>query len=184
MRRSRSCVVCLVSLLALSDAACATLMMSERVYECTWLEVSAPPEVLAVAPRLVALRRPQCGDTGEYRLARPEYVLEFYNGIKADSVLYVRARTSGGSPLMLESDALAEMSAQELSFARRPSSEAGRAPEFTHRLRVRVPSDIPAKRTYPLTVSIRVLDAAGNILGVEMVTVIEKEGTFTEIDAV
>lgn len=171
----------LVILCAFCASGCASLMMQEKVYTCTWLEVSSPLDVQTAGPRQTGLRNANCGSLSDFKLVRNEYSVEFWNGVGYTSSLFVRASSPDGRRLQIESPEFLTLSADAYQTAALPMR---RAADYTGRLKVLVPLEIPVDRTYPLTITIRVLDLSGAEIGVETITVVEHRGTFTEIDAV
>lgn len=131
------------------------------VGSCSW----AVPEAEALV--VTAPRKPiageckclRCGAPGTFRLERVGYTLEFWNGDRWYADLYVRARTPDGSKLALSSS--------EPGFL----ETAPHVPErdrHGHDYFVRFPEDVG---TSPMGLRISVLDAQGQVLGVEDVKV-------------
>ncbi len=156
-------------------------MLQEKVYTCTWLEVSSPLGGQTAGPRQTGLRNANCGTLSDFKLVRDKYSVEFWNGVGYTSSLFVRASSPDGRRLEIESPEFFRLSADAYQGAVLPMR---RAAEYTGRLKVHAPLEIPVDRTYPLTITIRVLDLSGAELGVETITVVEHRGTFTESDAV
>lgn len=172
----------MVLLLGLVAGSCATMLVQQdHEYTCSWLEVAAPPEVVATAVRQHGLgRRAQCGSVGEYRLARVAYAIELWNGDSSDAVLFARARASSGARLSIESDDFSPVNA-ELMRITRPGS---RAAEFDYQLRIAPASGNSALRTYPVRVRLTIRDRAGTLLGTEEVLLTERRGRYIERDSV
>ena len=149
-----------VGLLLVVSSGCGPYIAS-----CSWIEVEIDGPLTVVAPRqptageCVCL---QCGAPGEYRLKRTDYLLEFWNGDRWYPELLVRAREPNGRTLSLQS-------AQLQSLAGAPYLPR-RWKEFDYRVPiVTVHRDGRSHPEYPPHVDVRILDAAGNILGIERV---------------
>jgi len=166
---------------ALFASGCASLMMQEKVYTCTWLEVSSPLGFQTSGPRQTGLRNATCGSLSDFKLVRNEYSVEFWNGVGYTSSLFVRATSPDGRRLQIESTEFLSITPDAYQTAALPMR---RAAEYTGRLKILAPLETAVVRTYPLTITIRVLDPSGAELGVETITILERRGTFTEIDAV
>ena len=96
-------------LLAVLIALCASASCAYPG-TCAWFVIVSDAPVKVIAPRKVTA--PQecackaCAAPGEFELRGAGYVLQFWNGDRADPILLVRARNEAGEALLLTSEEL------------------------------------------------------------------------------
>jgi hypothetical protein len=76
---------------------------------CSWLEVVDEPAAQATALRVTQGEEAPCtkvGAPGVFRIGRPEYAIDFWNGDRWYPELFLRARSSTGDKLTLRSPQL------------------------------------------------------------------------------
>lgn len=126
---------------------------------CGWVVPEA-----GAALKVVEARKPAAGECnclncdapGRFRVERADYTLEFWNGDRWYPELYLRSRAKDGAILTLSSD-----SPELLRIAPHVPSEA------THGFEYFIRGEPLEGKSLVKSVTISVIDADGNVLGVE-----------------
>lgn len=163
--RTGLAIVLVAALVGLPSCA---LLRGNRA-QCSWLELTMVPGLVVTAPRAISYGNAKCGEAGAYRLARPDYSLEFSIGTGTDSALYVRAVDSDGRRLRVQS----------LDFVPISPDTYNGSDNYSLRLDLLgAPSGRGRPLIFPANVEILVSGGEDTPLGRETVTVVRKTGHY------
>ena len=159
-----------VALTMLTSVSCALLRGTKAT--CSWLEVEDVANLVVTGPRRLDPQYDgaQCsGRAGEYRIDRPVFTIEVWNGRSMGSELYVRALGQDGRRLTIRAT----------DFAKVHPSVGTREREYDQLLDlVGLASGRRRPLSFPTTVDIVVFDENGTQLGTQTMRIVQRFGRY------
>jgi hypothetical protein len=163
-----------LSVTASLSTGCAGLRTHDRA-PCSWIDVGEQPGLTASGKRrLMHGHEPphMCGTVDTFRVERPNYVLELWNG-EEDMRLFLRASSPQGLRLRLDSAELeqTDVHGQTAYFKTAMAFDY----VFLHH---RLVDGRPRSVEFPYTLSVSVMDGSGAVIGRESLRLFKRVGSY------